>query len=163
MRVIGIDPGVATTGIGYVDAQDFNAVREADWLTITTQPRTPLPLRLREISEDLSEYLEDTQPELAVVEKIFFTKNDKTAINVAQARGVVLLTLADFGIPFIEPTPSELKAALTGDGRADKRQIQDMLKVLLKLDEIPKPDDAADALGLALFGALQSKNYASIT
>jgi crossover junction endodeoxyribonuclease RuvC len=91
-----------------------------------------------------------------VVERLFFSRNEKTAFDVAHARGVILLTLSEAGIPFLEPNPMTLKSCITGDGRADKKQVQDMLMKILKLTEIPTPDDAADALGLAVFGALNS-------
>lgn len=152
MRILGIDPGLATIGLGLIEAEGSQSITPLDWLTITTPAKTPLLDRLEEISKDLSAYLEETKPDLAVVEKLFFAVNEQTAIDVAQARGVILQTLSSHGIPVIEPTPLQLKSAITGDGKADKRQIQDMLVMLLKLDEAPQPDDAADALALAVFG-----------
>lgn len=156
MRSIGIDPGLATIGIGVVDAIDVHSYRAVEWLTLETAAGLPLPERLAEINKDLGQYLTDMKPDVAVVEKIFFSTNRQTAIDVAQARGVILATIAARHIPIIEITPLELKSAVTGDGGADKRQMQDMLKMLLKLDQIPRPDDAADALGLAVYGALHS-------
>jgi crossover junction endodeoxyribonuclease RuvC len=156
MKILGIDPGLATIGLGLIEAENSHSMTPLDWLTITTPANTPLLDRLEEISKDLSAYLEETKPDLAVVEKIFFAVNERTVIDVAQARGVILQTLASHKIPVIEPTPLQLKSAITGDGRADKRQIQDMLVILLKLDEIPHPDDAADALALAVFGTLEN-------
>jgi len=155
MRILGIDPGLATIGIGLVEASSPREVRALDWLTIETQAGAPAQERLAEIHRDLRAYVREARPERAVVEKLFFATNERTALDVAQARGIILLTLAEEEIPTLEPTPLELKAAITGDGGADKRQMQDMLKILLHLQDIPKPDDAADALALAVFGALQ--------
>ena len=157
MRIIGIDPGLATTGIGLVNANNGNDVEAKDWLTIETSPGIPTPERLKEIEADLSEYLSSENPDLAVVEKLYFSVNEKTAIDVAQARGVMLATLSRHSIEILEPTPAELKKCITGDGGADKRQIQDMLMAMFKLDSPPTPDDAADALALATFGAFQKQ------
>ncbi|MBI3331683.1 crossover junction endodeoxyribonuclease RuvC [Candidatus Peregrinibacteria bacterium] len=157
MRIIGIDPGVATIGIGVLDVLSQDQLHANDWLTIQTASGLPLAERLEEIYRDLSAFLEECRPDLAVVERLFFATNEKTALDVAHARGVILLAVREHGIPFLEPTPLELKAGITGDGRADKRQVQDMLCHLLKLKEIPRPDDAADALALAAFGALHHK------
>ncbi|MBU2213587.1 crossover junction endodeoxyribonuclease RuvC [Patescibacteria group bacterium] len=154
MIILGIDPGLATTGIAIIET-DGKTVQKADWFTIATPAHTPLSDRLSEIQEDLSAFLEGTKPDLAVVERLFFAQNEKTALDVAHARGVILLTLQSRAIPIIEPTPLELKSCITGDGKADKIQIQQMLMRELHLDEPPKPDDAADALAMALFGVFQ--------
>lgn len=154
MRVLGIDPGLATVGLGLVDAPTPQDIRVIEWLTIETRAGTPAPERLDELHRDLAEFLESANPDLAVVERLFFETNVKTAMDVAQARGVILQTLAERSIAVIEPTPLQLKSAITGDGKADKRQMQDMLKMMLKLNAIPKPDDAADALALAVYGAV---------
>lgn len=157
MRVLGIDPGLATIGIGLVEAVSANNIRAIEWLTIETEANTALPDRLREIAEDIASYIQDTQPDLAVVEKLYFSVNEKTALDVAHSRGVTLAEIGKSGLPILEPTPPELKSWLTGDGSADKKQMQQMVKTLLNLEEIPKPDDAADALALAAFGAMQGK------
>jgi len=157
MRIVGIDPGLATTGIAIIETGQGDAIQKADWLTITTPAKTPLSYRLCEIQENLSVFLEGAKPDLAVVEKLFFATNTKTAIDVAHARGVILLALQSRAIPIIEPTPLQLKSCITGDGKADKIQIQQMLMRELNLNELPKPDDAADALALALFGVYQHK------
>lgn len=157
MRILGIDPGLATIGIGIIEASSPVDLRCIEWLTITTPAALPLPDRLREIAKDLGNLVQDVKPDLAVIEKLFFATNEKTAIDVAQARGVIVCTIAEAGIPIVEPTPLQMKLAVTGDGQADKVQVQTMLLHLLKLKEIPKPDDAADALGLAIYGALQEK------
>ena len=156
MRILGIDPGLATVGLGLIEAQSGRYFRALDWLTITTAPGLTLAERLGEIQKDLAAFLLESQPEIAVVEKLFFSSNKRTALDVAQARGVILQTVQLHAIPIIEPTPPELKSCIT-DGNADKRQMQDMLLCLLNLTEIPKPDDAADALALAVFGAVNGK------
>lgn len=157
MRSIGIDPGLATVGIAIADG-DAENFTNADWLTISTPANIPLYDRLEEIEKDLSQFLEKTKPDLAVVEKLFFAANTKTAIDVAHARGVILVTIAKFKIPILEPTPLQLKSTITGDGRADKIQVQDMVVRMLHLKERPKPDDAADALALAIYGIVIRKS-----
>ncbi len=156
MKIIGIDPGLATTGIGLIEIDDSRKILTSDWLTISTPPKTPISDRLSELEKDLTEYLNQTNPDLAVVEKLFFAANEKTAIDVAQARGVILLSLKSREIQIIEPTPLQLKSCITGDGRADKLQVQKMIMSELNLNEAPKPDDAADAVALALFGKFQN-------
>ncbi len=154
MRILGIDPGLATIGIGVVEAESVHKIQALEWLTIETAAGLSTAERLQEIHRDLQEFLLTCRPDLAVVERLFFQTNVKTAMDVAQARGVILLTLAEHGIAVIEPSPLQLKSAITGDGKADKRQVQDMLVRMLSLSEIPKPDDAADALALAVYGAV---------
>ncbi len=161
MRILGIDPGFATIGLGHVEATSRHDIGTADWLTITTAAGLPMAERLREIHTDLSGFLEELKPDLAVVEKLFFATNQKTAIDVAQARGVIILCLAEAGIPIVEATPLQLKSCITGDGGAGKKQVQDMLVRMLNLTVIPTPDDAADALALAVYGALQEQ-YTSV-
>lgn len=156
MRILGIDPGLATVGLGLIEATDAHNMSVVEWLTIKTIAGVATPERLQEIRNDLSTYLREAKPELAVIERVYFSKNVKTAIDVSQARGVILACLSEAGIPLLEPTPSELKSAVCGDGNADKLQMQTMMMHMLKLTEIPKPDDAADALALAVFGALNS-------
>ncbi len=154
MRILGIDPGLATTGIALVESDNPQDIRVLDWLTIETEAGTETPDRLAEIAEDFAGILQEFAPDCAVVERVFFAVNEKSAIDVAQARGVILEHLAVRGIPVTEPTPMQLKHAITGDGKADKRQVQDMLVRMLQLAEIPQPDDAADALALAAYGAI---------
>ena len=158
MKILGIDPGLATIGLGLIEANSPQELTVIDWLTITTPANTPLPDRLKEIHDDLSTYIAEHQPDRAVVETLFFETNVKTAIDVAQARGVILQTIAEHALELIEVSPMQLKAAITGDGNADKQQVQDMLVYTLKLDEVPQPDDAADALALAIYGSLQNLN-----
>ena len=141
MRIVGIDPGLATVGIGLISATSSHDIQVEDWLTIRTKPGL-LPGRLEEIHHDLRGYLESKKPDLAVVERLFFAKNETTALDVAHARGCILMTLSQLSIPLLEPSPPQLKACITGDGRASKVQVQDMLVRMLHLDRIPEPDDA---------------------
>jgi crossover junction endodeoxyribonuclease RuvC len=157
MRVLGIDPGLATIGIGIVSGTSPEDLVAEDWLAITTPAGGTLAERLGEIEKDFAELTRDLRPDLIVIERLFFATNAQTAIEVAQARGVLLLGCNKMGVPILEPTPLQMKLAITGDGQADKRQVQDMLMHLLKLKELPRPDDAADALALAAYGALQHR------
>jgi crossover junction endodeoxyribonuclease RuvC len=154
MRILGIDPGLAIIGIGIIETGPSGTLLNPDWLTITSPAHTPLGDRLSEIHADFSGLLKDLKPDVAVIEKLYFSKNVTTGIDVAQARGVIMLTLAQHGVRVMETTPSQLKQAMTGDGTADKTQMQSMLVQMLNLPGVPKPDDAADALALAVFGSL---------
>ncbi len=154
MRILGVDPGLATVGLGYVDSTSAHDIRAGEWLTIQTKAGLPIADRLQEIRTDLLAYIREIKPDIAVLEKLFFSTNRKTAIDVAQARGVILLALAESQLPIVEPTPLQLKSCITGDGGADKQQVQEMLMRTLNLAKIPTPDDAADALGLAVYGAI---------
>ncbi len=156
MRILGVDPGLATVGIGMIEADGPDRLSAPDWCAITTEAGLPLAERLLEIQTDLKEIVADFQPELAVVERLFFAVNTQSALEVAQARGVILAVLAGAGVTVLEPAPLELKLAITGDGQAEKEQMQAMVATILKLDEIPTPADAADGLALAIFGASQS-------
>jgi len=158
MRILGIDPGLATIGIGLIEAKSAVDIEVIEWLTIETAPGLSLPERLVEIRHDLQSYIAETKPELAVIEKLYFATNVTTAIDVSQARGVIAMTVAEQQIPILEITPLQLKSGITGDGKADKLQVQTMLLHILKLTEIPKPDDAADALALAVYGALMQRS-----
>jgi crossover junction endodeoxyribonuclease RuvC len=162
MRILGIDPGLATIGLGLIEATSRADIRVIEWLTIETAAGSPLSDRLAEIHKDLSAFIEDANPSLIVIEKLFFATNVKTAIDVAQARGVIVLSAAEKHIPVLEITPLQLKSGITGDGSADKMQMQSMLMQMLHLTEIPKPDDAADALALAVYGALHHRNAATL-
>jgi len=149
MRILGIDPGTAIVGWGIVDVVD-NKTTAVAYGHITTPKESPLSKRLLEISQNLAEIIEKYHPEEAGIEELFFFKNQKTVISVAQARGCILLTLENFCVNIYGYTPLEIKQALTNYGRAEKAQMQLMVKSLLKLSEIPKPDDTADALAVAL-------------
>lgn len=155
MRILGIDPGIATIGLGTVEMTTPTSMRATEWLTIRTKPM-PLPERLAEIAGDLAAFLHETRPDVIVVEKLFFARNVRSAMDVAHARGVIIATAAQQQCPILEPTPLQLKLAITGNGRATKEDMQRMLLHLLRLREIPKPDDAADALALAFYGTLHT-------
>ncbi len=150
MLVIGIDPGTAITGYGLVRGEPGGALEAVDWGVILTPAKTPIAERLDQIYTSLNEILKEHQPEEAAVEAIFFQKNVKTAMSVGQARGVVLLALQRAGLAASDYSPNEIKQAVSGYGGADKQQVQSMVKALLNLKETPKPDDAADALAVAI-------------
>ena len=154
MKILGIDPGLATVGVGIVVRLPDTSLQVVDFCTIETAKGLSLSQRLLEIGDDLADVLREHKPDLAVIEKIYFAANQKTAIDVAQARGVILVTVEETGIPIVEPTPLQLKTAITGDGQADKKQMQTMLARMLRLELEGVPDDAVDALGLAVFGAV---------
>ena len=149
MRIMGIDPGTAITGYSILD-KEKNNLNLLDYGCITTASGLELSERLKQIADDLNTLINKWKPEHASVEKIFFNSNVKTAISVAQARGVVLHILAASGIQLKEYTPTEIKSSLCGYGRADKKMIQKMVKIVLGLSETPKPDDAADAIANAI-------------
>jgi crossover junction endodeoxyribonuclease RuvC len=149
MRILGIDPGTSLTGFGVIE-ETAGAIAVVAYGVITTSADTPMPERLRELHQELGNILSLHAPHCAAVERLFFQRNVRTAIAVGQARGVVLLALAQSGLPVGEYTPLEVKQAVTGYGAADKRQVQEMVRVLLQLNEIPRPDDAADALAIAI-------------
>ena len=156
MRILGIDPGMTRTGLGLIEAGGKEPVA-IEWLTIETPVGLPMADRLSELSSDLTKYVRETKPDLAVVERLFFATNKRTAMDVSQARGVIMATLSAHGIEVLEATPLQLKTTVTGDGRADKKQVQSMVKRILKLKETPTPADAADGLALALYGAFTHK------
>ncbi len=150
MLVLGIDPGTATTGYGLVREDDKGNLSAVDFGVIRTPSQDSMPQRLRQIFYRLREIISLHRPDTGVVEKLFFQSNVKTAISVGQARGVTLLALAETEIPIAEYTPLEIKQAVVGYGSADKQQVQHMIRALLNLEDIPKPDDAADALAVAI-------------
>ena len=149
MIVLGIDPGIATTGYGLIESSSGN-YKLLSYGKISTSPKDPFPKRLEKIFEDIKEIAASFKPSEMAVEKIFFAKNVKTALNVSQARGVILLAGAKSGLSIFEYTPLEIKLAITGFGQATKDQVGKMVVRLLNLKEPPKPDDAADALACAL-------------
>ncbi|NLG88734.1 MAG: crossover junction endodeoxyribonuclease RuvC [Clostridiaceae bacterium] len=149
MVVMGIDPGFAILGYGIV-SYEGNRFRMLDYGVITTNASMPLANRLLMLEKGLVELIEKYTPDAVSVEELFFNTNSKTAIKVGQGRGVALLCAARAGIPVYEYTPLQVKQGVTGYGRADKVQVQQMVKVLLNLEKIPKPDDAADALAAAI-------------
>ena len=156
MRIIGIDPGTATTGFGIIE-HDHGRVSFVDAGVITTPAGTPMPERLMTLHTELTQIIKETAPQQAAVEMLFFQTNVTTAISVGQARGVILLALAEAGLLPGEYTPLQIKQAVTGFGQAKKPQVQEMVRMLLKLTHIPRPDDAADALAIAITHAQQAK------
>jgi crossover junction endodeoxyribonuclease RuvC len=150
MLVLGIDPGIAITGYGFVRADGGNQVQCVTYGVVTTKAGLPDAERLRILYNELRTLIEKHQPDSSAVEKLFFQKNVKTAISVGQARGVALLTLAQAQQTVHEYTPNEIKQTVCGYGNAGKGQMQRMVKTLLGLGELPKPDDAADALAVAI-------------
>jgi crossover junction endodeoxyribonuclease RuvC len=156
MRILGIDPGTATVGWGVIEVQGGKTTSVAYGHISTSKDLAP-EKRLAEIASDLETIIKQYQPEEAAVEELFFFKNQKTIISVAQARGVILLTLENFCVNISGYTPLEVKQALTNYGRAEKTQIQLMVQAILKLPAIPQPDDTADALAIALCHASRRK------
>lgn len=154
MRILGIDPGTGIMGFGVIDAD--RQPRLVDAGVIRTKVKQPEPERLLAIYEGLQEIVAAAKPQVVSVEKLFFARNVTTAMSVSQARGVVLLVAQQHGLPIFEYTPMQIKMALTGYGKADKKQVQEMVRVLLRLKDIPKPDDCADALAAALIHATQA-------
>lgn len=147
---LGIDPGTATTGYGLVRLEQDGSLVAVKYGVILTPKDASAPARLEMIYNELCELLNQYKPETAAVEKLFFSRNVTTALAVGQARGVVMLALQKAGIETFEYTPKEVKNAVAGYGGADKRQVQEMVRALLQLDAIPRPDDAADALAIAI-------------
>lgn len=149
MIVMGIDPGLALMGYGVVESDGYR-FRTLDYGVVETKAHTEEPERLLQLWHGLNELLNKYKPDAVSVEELFFNKNVKTAISIGQARGVILLAVKSCGIPLFEYTPLQAKQAVAGYGHADKKQIQFMVKTILGLAEIPKPDDAADALAIAI-------------
>lgn len=149
MKILGIDPGTSITGFGIISV-DAGIATLVDAGVIRTPPHTPLSERLATIYEDVSAIIAEHNPDSASVEKLFFAQNVTTAISVSHARGVVLLAAQQANMQIYEYTPLQIKQALTGYGRAKKNQIQEMVRVMLRLQEIPQPDDCADALAAAI-------------
>jgi crossover junction endodeoxyribonuclease RuvC len=150
MLVIGIDPGTATTGYGLVRQNAQGELITIDFGVIKTSSKSLMTDRLLQLHRELSAVISLHRPESAAVEELFFQRNVATAMSVGQARGIALLALAQAGIPVDEYAPSEIKQAISGYGGADKQQMQQMVRTILALDTIPRPDDAADALAVAI-------------
>ncbi len=149
MRILGIDPGYGTTGFGLIEAQR-GQLRLLNCGAVTTPPNTEFSWRLEIIYNDITELLRVAQPDVVAIEELFFGHNVTTGINVAQSRGVILLAIRQAGLPIFEYKPMQVKQAVVGYGNATKRQVQDMTRRLLHLQAMPKPDDAADAIAIAL-------------
>jgi crossover junction endodeoxyribonuclease RuvC len=149
MKILGIDPGTATTGFGLI-TKEGPKLTKIDCGVISTSKDLDMPKRLSILFNDLKEIIQTHKPDVMSVEKLFFTNNITTAMTVSQARGIVLLVASQNNIPIAEYTPLQVKMSATGYGKATKKQVQEMVKKILKLNVIPKPDDAADALAIAI-------------
>ena len=161
MIILGIDPGTATTGFGVIQV-DHDEMKLMDYGCIETPKDKSLAERLKLISKDLEELVRMWTPDSIAIEELFFSKNVKTAMHVAHARGAIMQKLADEGFEIHEYKPQQIKEAVSGYGRAEKWQVQKMVQMILKMDVIPKPDDAADALGCAICHA-QHLKFAALT
>lgn len=149
MRIVGIDPGYAIVGYGAVDF-DGSSFRTVEYGAVLTEAHTPFTDRLLQIDRELTDFLSRVQPQALSIERLYFNNNQKTAIDVAQARGVTLLAAAKLGIPIFEYTPLQVKMSVVGYGRAEKPQVMEMTRLILGLAKVPKPDDTADALAMAI-------------
>jgi len=156
MKILGIDPGTATTGFGVV-SKEKGKLGMLDYGVISTPKDLPMSNRLLMLFDDIEELIAKHQPEVIAVEQLFFARNVTTALTVGQARGVVLLAAQKADLKLIEFTPLQVKMSVTGYGQATKNQVQQMVQKILKLDSLPKPDDAADALAIAICASSQSK------
>lgn len=158
MIVIGIDPGTATTGFGIVK-KEGNSFLCLDYGVITTCKKETPASRLCSLNKELSLIIKKHSPNFLAIESVYFFKNLKTVLPVSQAKGIIMFTAEKAKIPIYEFTPLEVKMTITGYGRADKKQVQEMVKLSLNLDKIPQPDDAADALGIAICGILKKTSF----
>ena len=149
LRILGIDPGYAIVGFGVVDYENTR-FRLIDMGAVTTAADMPFEARLKALYLDMSEIIDTYKPQEIAVEKLFFNTNQKTVIDVAQARGVTLLPAIMNNLPIYEYTPLQVKSSIVGYGRAEKKQVQEMVKTMLHLKEVPKPDDTADAVAMAI-------------
>lgn len=149
MRILGIDPGIAIVGFGLIES-NRGSVRMLQYGAVTTEAGLPLATRLVQIENDMTALIAQLKPDEIAFEELFFSKNITTGIAVAHGRGVILCTAERLGVPIFEYTPMQVKQAVAGYGLADKKQVMDMTKRLLKLKAVPKPDDAADALAIAI-------------
>lgn len=160
MKILGIDPGTATTGWAILEEKKGEIMPIA-YGHISTSPKDSTSMRLKEVADDIEKIIQDYKPQESAIEDIFFFKNVKTAVKVSQSRGAMLLILEKMGVKIFEYTPLQVKQAITGYGRAEKMQVQLMVKNILKLKQIPKPDDTADAIAIALCH-LQSRKLARL-
>lgn len=149
MRILGIDPGIAIVGFGLIDA-DRGRTQLLNYGAITTPAGLPLARRLVQIEQDMEALIAQLKPDAIAVEELFFSNNITTGIAVAHGRGIILCTAEKSGVPLYEYTPMQVKQAITGYGKAVKKQIQEMTRIMLHLESVPKPDDTADALGMAI-------------
>ena len=149
MRILGIDPGIAIVGFGLIESER-GSVRKLQYGAVTTEAGMPLATRLLQIENDMTALIAQLQPDEIAIEELFFSKNITTGIAVAHGRGVILCTAEKLGVPICEYTPMQVKQAVVGYGLAEKKQVMDMTRRLLHLKTVPKPDDAADALAIAI-------------
>jgi crossover junction endodeoxyribonuclease RuvC len=157
MKVLGIDPGTGILGFGVVEVDGKNKMQMSTAGVISTPAHTPLETRLEDIFDGLNEIIDEAKPDQVSIEKLFFSQNITTAISVSHARGVVMLAAKKHNLPIFEYTPLQIKQSLAGYGRAEKKQIQEMVKIQLNLSSLPKPDDAADALAAAITHILMNR------
>ncbi len=157
MRILGIDPGTGICGFGVIEG-----TTALDYGVIATPPHTPLPDRLEDIYNSLHEIIDQNHPDVMSIEKLFFKQNITTGISVAEARGVCLLVAKQYNMPIFEYSPNQIKKAICGYGQAHKPQIQEMVRLHLHLDQVPKPDDAADALAAAIVHSFIAKNTSAL-
>lgn len=156
MRIIGIDPGTGILGFGVIEVID-QKMKIIDAGVVTTPAHTPIDVRLEDIFDSLTEVISETKPDVMSIEKLFFSQNVTTAMSVSQARGVAMLAGRKGGMPIFEYTPLQIKQTVTGYGKADKKQVQEMVKIQLNLKKVPEPDDCADALAAAITHYLMSR------
>lgn len=160
MRILGIDPGIAIVGFGLIEAER-GQMQMLQYGAITTEAHQPLAKRLVQIGSDLEQLIEHFQPDAIAVEELFFSNNITTGIAVAHGRGIILYTAEKLGVPLFEYTPMQVKQAVVGYGLAEKKQVMDMVRRLLKLKAVPRPDDAADALAIAICHARSATSLLS--
>ncbi len=157
MRILGIDPGTGIMGFGVIEIDGRNKAKLVTAGVVSTPPHTPLAERLADIFDSLNELIAETEPRIASIEKLFFAQNITTGISVAEARGIAMLACYKSGLQIYEYTPLQIKQTLTGYGRAEKKQVQEMVRVHLGLQAPPRPDDAADALAAAITHSLMGR------
>lgn len=156
-RILGIDPGTGILGFGVIEVSQGNKMQLVTAGVVRTPAHTPLPERLEEIFDGLNEIIAETKPQVMSIEKLFFAQNVTTAMSVSHARGVAMLVGHKAKLEIAEYTPQQIKQTLTGYGKADKKQMQEMVRMQLNLTEVPKPDDAADALATAMTHCLMTR------
>ena len=149
MRILGIDPGIAIVGFGFIDKVG-SRITPVQYGCIQTKAHTDHALRLKDVYDSVVHLIEKYEPEAMAIEKLFFNRNVSTALTVSEARGVTILAAVQKGLPIGEYTPMQVKQAVVGYGNADKKQVQEMTRIILKLSTVPKPDDVADALAVAI-------------
>jgi crossover junction endodeoxyribonuclease RuvC len=149
VRILGIDPGIAIVGFGFIDKEGSKLI-PVQYGAIQTNSKTEGSLRLKQVFDTMGELIDRYKPDAVAIEKLFFNKNVTTALTVGEARGVLMLAAVQRGIPIAEYTPLQVKQSIVGYGRAEKKQVQEMVRIFLRLSAVPKPDDVADALAIAI-------------